>query len=217
MCGTKCPFPELLQYSLAPPFPTDAMLDDSSASLSLRTTLHGVRGRKVGFGPKNVCFHVKNWSLIEAVHSASSSHIILGRIVWMWRLNIKVRVTSKLSNRGAAIFARSPLPPRCNVGRLVGKPFLTNNIAWGEGEGEEGRIWPEERLFPCEKLIDDRGSAFCKLVPHNFGQDCLNVEIKHKSACNFQIIQRMDVKFGMVNVRDLLLVFHPNVAIWGEI
>ena len=100
MCGTKCPFPELLQYSLAPPFPTDAMLDDSSASLSLRTTLHGVRGRgrKVGFGPKNVCFHVKNWSMIEAVHSASLSHIILARIVWMWRLNIKVRVTSKLSN-----------------------------------------------------------------------------------------------------------------------
>ena len=75
-----------------------------------------------------------------------------------------------------------------------------------------GRIWPKERLFPCEKLIDGRGSAFCKLVPHNFGQDCLNVEIKHKSACNFDIIHRMDVKFDMVNVRDLH-VFHPNVAI----
>ena len=78
-------------------------------------------------------------------------------------------------SRIAAIFARSPLPPRCNVGRLVGKPFLTNNIAWGEGGGGgggEGRIWPKERLFPCEKLIDGRGSAFCKLVPHNFGQDC---------------------------------------------
>ena len=80
MCGTKCLFPELLQYSLAPPFPPDAMLDDSSASLCLRTTLH-------------------------------------------------------------------------------------------EGGGE-GRIWPKERLFPCEKLIDGRGSAFRKLVPHNFGQDC---------------------------------------------
>ena len=110
MCGSKCLFPELLQYSLGLPFPLDAMLDDSSTSLSLRTTLHGGRG--------------------------------------------------------------------------------------------EGRIWPKERLFPCEKLIDGRGSAFCKLVPHNFGQDCLNVEIKHKSACNFQIIQRMDVKFDMVNVRD---------------
>ena len=42
----------------------------------------------------------------------------------------------------------------------------------------------------------------------------LNVEIKHKSACNFQ---RMDVKFDMVIVRDLLHVFHPNVAIRGEI
>ena len=82
----KVPFPELLQYSLAPPYPPDAMLDDSSASLSLRTTLHGGGGRG--------------------------------------------------------------------------------------GGGGEGRIWPKERLFPCEKLIDGRGSAFCKLVPHNFGQDC---------------------------------------------
>ena len=41
-------------------------------------------------------------------------------------------------SRIAAAFARSPLPPRCNVGRLVGKPYLTNNIAWGEGGGEVG-------------------------------------------------------------------------------
>ena len=47
--------------------------------------------------------------------------------------------------------------------------------------------------------------------------DCLNVEITHKSACNFHITQRMDVKLDMVNVRDLLHVFHPNVAIWGKI
>ena len=40
------------------------------------------------------------------------------------------------------------------------------------GGGGEGRVWPKERLFPYEKLIDGRGSAFCKLVPHNFGQDC---------------------------------------------
>ena len=66
-------------------------------------------------------------------------------------------------SRIAAIFARSPLPPRCNVGRLFGKPFLTNNIAWGEGGG---RIWPKERLFPCEKLIDGRGSAFYKQLSH---------------------------------------------------
>ena len=38
-------------------------------------------GGKVGFGPKNVCFHVKNWSMVEAVHSATLSHIILARIV----------------------------------------------------------------------------------------------------------------------------------------
>ena len=85
------------------------------------------------------------------------------------------------------------------------------------GGGGEGRIWPKERVFPCEKLIDGRGSAFCKLVPHNFGQDCLNVEIKHKSGCIFHIIQRMDVKLDMVIVRDVLHVFHPNVAIRREI
>ena len=44
MCGTKCLFPELLQYSLAPPFPPNAMLDNSSASLSLQRTLHGGGG-----------------------------------------------------------------------------------------------------------------------------------------------------------------------------
>ena len=55
-------------------------------------------GGKVGFGPKNVGFHVKNWSMVEAVHSASLSHIILAMIVWMWRWNINVRVTSILSN-----------------------------------------------------------------------------------------------------------------------
>ena len=92
MCGTKCLFPELLQFSLAPPFPPDAMLDDSSASLSLRTTLHG-------------------------------------------------------------------------------------------GRGGESRIWPKERWFPCEKLIDGRGSAFCKLVPHNFGQDCSS---KHRGSTVFR-------------------------------
>ena len=82
-----------------------------------------------------------------------------------------------------------PLPPRCNVGRLVGKPFLTNNIAWREGE--EGKIWPKERLFPCEKLIDGRGSAFCKLVPHNFGQDCsLNHHFQH---CAHSVYQSLSV------------------------
>ena len=66
-----------------------------------------------------------------------------------------------------------PPSPRCNVARLVGKPFLTNNIACGGGgggggggRGREGRIWPKERSSPCEKLIDGRGSAFCKLRSH---------------------------------------------------
>ena len=45
---------------------------------------------------------------------------------------------------------------------------------------QEGRIWPKERLFPCEKLIDGRGSAFCKRVPHNFGQDCRYINKCHR-------------------------------------
>ena len=54
----------------------------------------GGGGGKVGFGPKNVGFHVKNWSMFEAVHSASLSHIILARIVgYSWCI-----VTVILSN-----------------------------------------------------------------------------------------------------------------------
>ena len=65
----------------------------------------------------------------------------------LWAFVVKVRdidnpgqnVWDKVPfSRIAAIFARSPLPPRCNVGRLVGKPFLTNNIALGEGGGGGG-------------------------------------------------------------------------------
>ena len=80
MCGTKCLFPKLLQYSLAPPFPP----------MQCWTTL------RQAFPHKQHCM----------------------------------------------------------------------------GGGGQGRIWPKERLFPCENLIDGQGSAFCKLVPHNFGQDC---------------------------------------------
>ena len=100
-----------------------------------------------------------------------------------------------------------PPPMQCWTTRRRAFPYEQHCMG---GRGES-RIWPKERWFPCEKLIDGRGSAFCKLVPHNFGQDCLNVEIKHKSACNFHINQRMDVKFDMVNVRDLLHMFHPNL------
>ena len=80
MCGTKCLFPELLQYSLTPPFP----------------------------------------------------------------------------------------PMQCWPTRRQAFPYEQHCM----GGGGESRIWPKERWFPCEKLIDGRGSAFCKLVPHNFGQDC---------------------------------------------
>ena len=69
-----------------------------------------------------------------------------------------------------AVFARSPLPPpmQCWTTRRQAFPYEQHCM----GGGGESRIWPKERWFPCEKLIDGRGSAFCKLVPHNFGQDC---------------------------------------------
>ena len=88
MCGTKCLFPELLQYSLAPPFtpppppPPRCNVGRLIGKPFLTNNIGGEgEGGKVGFGPKNVCFHVKNWSMVEAVHSASLSHIIVARIV----------------------------------------------------------------------------------------------------------------------------------------
>ena len=54
-------------------------------------------------------------------------------------------------------------------------------------------------------------------VPTTFVIDCLNLEIKHKSACNFHITQGMDAKFNMIIARDLRHIFHSNVAIRGEI
>ena len=106
-CWPKCVgqsafFPNCCSIRSLPPSPPDAMLDDSSASLSLRATLHG-------------------------------------------------------------------------------------------GRGGESRIWHKERWFPCEKLIDGRGSAFCKLVPHNFGQDCSygercsNHHFQHCAQCVYEI------------------------------
>ena len=71
-------YAEFLQYSLPPPSTPDAMLDDRSGSLSFRTTLHG--GREVEFGPKNV-FPCEKRPIVEAVHSARVSNIILATIV----------------------------------------------------------------------------------------------------------------------------------------
>ena len=67
-------------------------------------------------------------------------------------------------SRIAAIFTRSPLPPDAMLDNSSASLSLWKHCMGGRGEG---RIWPKERLFPCEKLIDGRGSAFCKLVPHN--------------------------------------------------
>ena len=55
------------------------------------------------------------------------------------------------------------------------------------GGGGESRIWPKERWFPCEKLIDGRGSAFCKLVPHNFGQDCMFAIVSMMSITKVEV------------------------------
>ena len=89
MCGTKCLFPELLQYSLAPPFPPPPPPPPPRCNVGrlvgkpflTNNIAWGEGGGEVGFGPKNVGFHVKNWSMVEAVHSASLSHIILARIL----------------------------------------------------------------------------------------------------------------------------------------
>ena len=64
-------------------------------------------------------------------------------------------------------------PMQCWTTRRQAFPY-EQHYCMGEGGwgGVLGRIWPKERFFPCEKLIDGRGSVFCKLVPHNFGQDC---------------------------------------------
>ena len=58
-----------------------------------------------------------------------------------------------------AIFA--PFTPPCS-----GSLSFRTTLHRGRGEG---RIWPKERLFPCEKTISGRGSAFCQSVPHNSG------------------------------------------------
>ena len=69
MCGTKCLFPNCCNVGrlFGKPF--------------LTNNIEGGEEGKEEFGPNNVCFHVKNWSMVEAVHSASLSHIILARIV----------------------------------------------------------------------------------------------------------------------------------------
>ena len=75
----------------------------------------------------------------------------------------------------------SSMPNSCNI-RSLPPPYamlddssaslsLGATLHGGWGWGGEGRIGPKERLFPFQ-MIDGRGSAFCKSVPHNFGQDC---------------------------------------------
>ena len=63
-----------------------------------------------------------------------------------------------------------PPPPPMQCWTTLRQAFpYEQHCMGGGGGGGGGRIWPKERLFPCEKLIDGRGSAFCKLVPHHFG------------------------------------------------
>ena len=95
--GQSVFFPNCCSFRSLPPSPPMQCWTTRRQAFPYEQHCMG-EGGKVGFGPKNVGFHVKNWSMVEAVHSASLSHIILARIVWMWRLNIKVRVTSILTN-----------------------------------------------------------------------------------------------------------------------
>ena len=124
MCGTKCLFPELLQYSLAPPF----------------------------------------------------------------------------------LPPPPPPPMQCWTTRRQAFPYEQHCM--GEGGGE-GRIWPKERLFPCEKLIDGRGSAFCKLVPHNFGQDCRRNQPGGQVSLYVRISTTAVDMFGYVCRLEVPL-FHSN-------
>ena len=82
-CGTLC----LLCRIPVIFAPAPAILGDSSARLSFRTTLHGRggggRGEGLGGGriwPKGLVF-CEERSIFEALHSARVSHIILARIV----------------------------------------------------------------------------------------------------------------------------------------
>ena len=97
--GQSVFFPNCCSFrSLPPSPPMQCWTTGRQAFPYEQHCMGGGGGGEVGFGPKNVGFHVKNWSMVEAVHSASLSHIILARIVWMWIVNIKVRVTSILTN-----------------------------------------------------------------------------------------------------------------------
>ena len=72
---------------------------------------------------------------------------------------VKMRGTLCLLCRIPAIFVPSPPPPLppppsplppMECWTTARKPFLSDNLAWGEGGG--GRIWPKERLFENVKM-----------------------------------------------------------------
>ena len=61
-------------------------------------------------------------------------------------------------------------PLRSNVGRLFGKsfPFEPNCV----GGGWKRQNLAQRTFVSMWETIDGRGIAFCKSVPHKFGQDC---------------------------------------------
>ena len=58
--------------------------------------------------------------------------------------------------------------------------FQTNNIVWELGVGRSRLA--EGTVFIFENPYDGRGTAICKGVPHNLGQDC-SLEMYERVFC----------------------------------
>ena len=112
-CGTRCLSPNCcnirsLPPSPPPPPPPPPMQCWTTRRQAFPYEQHcmgeggggggGGGGGEVGFGPKKVCFHVKNWSMVEAVHSASLSHIILARIVVLAGITLSPFISQNIHN-----------------------------------------------------------------------------------------------------------------------
>ena len=129
MCGTLCLLCRIPAIFTPSPLPLMQCCTTLQHSLSLQTTLHGEReGGKGGGGgggrgriwPKEHYF-VSMWRrlMVEALHSARVSHIILARTV-VWREAIS-------SSRQWAVQAcHSPPPGTCHVASQWRDTTLTN-------------------------------------------------------------------------------------------
>ena len=125
MCGTLCLLCRIPAIFAPSPLPPDAMLE-------------------VEFGPKNVCFHVKSWSMVEAVHSASVFPHNFGQD-WSWngcpskptlpQSGLKEQVVlNKLFDFIAIYLLRLGLLFALRSVSSQGHLLLTRECPWGEGD-----------------------------------------------------------------------------------